>query len=332
MSTKEEKAPEDKVLRGVLSSIVKGYSLVESKGEKAYIKHFNNNDQGELEESYKNAFDKAKKNGLPTEPEAFEMLHDQGIWTKEDESDFQSNKSYISTLKETKKNLIIPSQIEKISEDILGVQKKIDKQEKERSSLLCETCESYARNKSNDYSIYLSLYEDKNLKTKLLSKGRFEEMSKQDLSDWFLVYLDATKDLDLRHIKYLAISNIFSMYYNILGKDQLFKFFNKPVYTLTFYQLNLLNYAKILNSIIENIDKIPESVKENPDQLLDYAESKSKNKDVVEKSQDKQGFSVVGATSKDMGELGVSDSLSVSPFDLAKKKGSLTIEDFQNFS
>jgi hypothetical protein len=80
------------------------------------------------------------------------------------------------------------------------------------------------------------------------------------------------------------------------------------------------------------VEKIPESVKKHPDQLIDFAEAKSRNKDVVAKSQDKQGFSVVGASKEDMGEMGVSDELSVSPFQLAKEKGSLTIEDFQNFS
>ncbi len=62
------------------------------------------------------------------------------------------------------------------------------------------------------------------------------------------------------------------------------------------------------------------------------SKSKRKNKNVVDKSKDKQGFSVVGATRKDMDEMGVSDEVSVSPFDLAKKKGSLTLEDFQDFS
>ena len=40
----------------------------------------------------------------------------------------------------------------------------------------------------------------------------------------------------------------------------------------------------------------------------------------------------MGASKEDMNEIGVSDELSVSPFQLAKEKGSLTIEDFQNFS
>jgi hypothetical protein len=77
---------------------------------------------------------------------------------------------------------------------------------------------------------------------------------------------------------------------------------------------------------------MPDSVKEHPDRILDFAEAQKKNKDVISRTQNKQGASVVGATKKDMKDMGVSDELSVSPFDLAKKKGSLTIEDFQNFS
>ena len=104
------------------------------------------------------------------------------------------------------------------------------------------------------------------------------------------------------------------------------------MYDFSFYQLNLLNYAKILNSIIENHGKIPDKIKKDPDRLLAYAESKSKNKAIVDKGKGKQGFSVMGASKEDMGEMGVSDELSVSPFELAKKKGSLTIKDFQNFA
>jgi hypothetical protein len=122
------------------------------------------------------------------------------------------------------------------------------------------------------------------------------------------------------------------MYYNILGSKQLFRFFEKPIYEYTFYQLNLLNYAKVLHSILENVEKIPENIKKDPDKLLAFAEAKNRNKDMVQKSQDKQGFSVMGSSKHDMDEIGVSDELSVSPFQLAKEKGSLTIEDFQNFS
>jgi len=327
-----KEAPEEKILRRAFSDIINGYSLVKKDGITAYVKHFGNEDQEALEGHYDRIYNKAKANGLPTEKEAFDLLKEQEMWTEKDESEYASHKKYIEGLNETKKNLIIPSQIKQINDDIEEGQKKLDAKEKERNELLAETCESYARNKSNDYSIYLSFYADTSCSELFFSKEEFEELAKAELTEWFLQYVEATKHLSIENIKYLAISTIFTMYYNLLGSKQLFRFFDKPIYKYSFYQLNLLNYAKVLNSIIENVDKIPESVKKHPDQLIDFAEAKNRNKDVVSKSQDKQGFSVVGASKEDMGEMGVADELSVSPFQLAKEKGSLTIEDFQNFS
>jgi len=323
--------PDEKLLRKVFSDIKNGYSEVGSEDKISYVKHFGSDDQEKLESKYEFIYEKAKSNGLPTEKEAFELLKEQDLWTDEDESEYATNQKYIEGLQDTKKSLIIPSQINQVDKDLSEARKKQEVKEKERQELLSETCESYARNKSNDYSIYLSYFSDKECTKNLFSTEEYEELTKQELTDWFLRYIKATEHLSIENIKYLAISTSFSMYYNLLGSKQLYRFFDKPIYDYSYYQLNLLNYAKVLNSILENVEKIPEAIKKHPDDLIDYAEAKSKNKDIVEKSRDKQGFSVVGASKDDMGEMGVSDELSVSPFQLAKKKGSLTIEDFQNF-
>ena len=122
------------------------------------------------------------------------------------------------------------------------------------------------------------------------------------------------------------------MYYNLLGGSNLYKIIERPIYDFSFYQLNLLNYGKILHAIMENHAKIPEHIKKDPDELLNYAESASKNKNKIQKSQDRQGYSVMGASNQDMKQMGIKDEVSVSPFDLAKKKGSLSIEDFKQFN
>ena len=327
-----KEVPDEKLLRKVFSDIKNSHSEVRLDNKVVYVKHFGSDDQGELECKYDAIYEKAKSNGLPTEKEAFDLLREQDLWTDEDESEYATNQKYIDGLEDTKKTLIIPSQINQVDEDLKEAREKQEAKEKQRQELLSETCESYARNKSNDYSIYLSYFSDKECVKNLFSIEEYEELSKQELTDWFLKYVKATEHLSIENIKYLAISTSFSMYYNLLGGKQLYRFFNKPIYDYSFYQLNLLNYAKVLNSILENVEKIPEAIKRHPDDLIAYAEAKSKNKDIVEKSQNKQGFSVVGASKEDMGEMGVSDELSVSPFQLAKKKGSLTIEDFQNFS
>ena len=328
----EQKAPDEKTLRKVLSEIIKGHSCLDHEGSLIYTKHFNQEDQASLDEHYQTVFDKAKKQGLPTEEETMELLRKEDLLTKVDESSYETQKKYIENLRDTKKNLIIPSQIENIEKDIREAEEEYNKLHSKKLSLLTQTCESYAKKKNNDYSLYLSFYRDPECQQKYFSEEDFSFLSKEELNELLLKYVDCTKHLSIDNIKYLAINNIFNMYYNLLGKESIYTFFNKPLYSHSYYQLNLLNYAKILNSIIEHSDKMPDSVKEHPDRIFDFAEAQKKNKDVISRTQNKQGASVVGATKKDMKDMGVSDELSVSPFDLAKKKGSLTIEDFQNFS
>lgn len=324
--------PTDKELRKVFAEIIDGYTCSEAEGRNVVIRHLNNADQYALERHYDTIYNRAREKGLPTEEESLEVMIEADVWSREEESAIADLEVYVKNLEQTKKNLIIPSQITKINKDIdEGTADLLEKKNK-RKSLLSETCESYARNKNNDYSIYLSLYRDKDLKEKFFTWDEFCEVPKSQLNEWFVTYMNETKHLSPENIKYLAINAMFALYYNLLGSKNLHTFFPQPIYELSFYQLNLLNYGKILNSILENIEGIPEEIKKEPDDLLAYAESKNKHKDLVDKSKDKQGFSVMGATKKDMDEIGVSDELAVSPFELAKKKGALTIEDFQDFS
>lgn len=328
----KKKAPKDETLRKVLSEIIDGYTKIEFNQNVIFVKHFCNEDQHLLEENYQQVYDSAKSKGLPTEKETLRLLIEEGVWSEKEEGEIFETENYVNNLFDTKKNLIIPSQIENINKDIEEAQKKLNDLSSKRASLFTATCESYAKNKNNDYSIYLSFYESRNLDKKLFDWEGFCEIPKAKLQEMFVKYLEGIGHLSIDNIKYLAISNVFSIYYNVLGQKNIYKFFDKKIYNHSYYQLNLLNYAKILNSIIENIEKIPENIKGDPDELLSFAESQKRNEKVKERSKDKQGFSVMGATKKDMGEMGISEETDVNPFELAKKKGSLTIEDFQNFS
>jgi hypothetical protein len=74
--------PSDEILRKVLAQITEGYSPVELEGqEKAYVKHFGNEDQYRLERFRSEVYDKARKNGLPTEEETLALMIEEDIWT-----------------------------------------------------------------------------------------------------------------------------------------------------------------------------------------------------------------------------------------------------------
>jgi hypothetical protein len=324
--------PDEQTLRKVLADIIDGFSITKFEEKKLFIKHFDHRDQAVLERKREEVYAFARSSGLPTERESLDLLIKEDIWTQEEETAVFENEKYLKNLQETKKNLALPSQIRKINKDIARAEGDLQDKQIKRKALVADTCESYSNNKNNDYSIYLCLYKDQELTKKFFTWDHFCAVSKATLNELFGLYVTTVDHLTVNNIKFLALNPMFSIYYNLMGNANIHNFFDKPIYTLTFYQLNLLNYGKVLNSIIENIEGIPDGVKQNPDDLLAYADSKSKHKKVADKSKEKQGFSIVGATKEDMQEMGVHDELSVSPFELAKEKGSLTIEDFQNFS
>jgi len=324
--------PTDRVLRKIFCEVTQGYSVGTFDGKDVIIKHLAQEDQYLLENHKEGIYEAAKKRGLPTEKEALQTLIDGDVWSVEEENSIEENAAYLKNLEDTKRNLIIPSQIENINKDIDEATIKLNGLRGKRQSMLTQTCEGYSTKKNNDYSVYLCLYKDRDCKERFMDYEDFGALSKAELNVLFESYATAAQDISLDNIKFLAISHVFTIYYNLLGIKNLHAFFDKPIYELTFYQLNLLNYARVLNSILENVENIPEEIKKNPDDLIAYADSKRKTKDMAQKSQDKDGFSVMGATKKDMDEMGVSDQTSVSPFELAQKKGSLTLEDFQNFS
>ena len=76
----KQNAPEDSALRKVLSEIVDGYTRIDLKDECVFVKHFSSEDQRLLEGNYEEVFEKAKKNGLPTEQETLDLLIKEDVW------------------------------------------------------------------------------------------------------------------------------------------------------------------------------------------------------------------------------------------------------------
>lgn len=323
----------DKFLRSIFYEIVRGHSITSYRKEEVYLKHFTYVEQGSIEEVYKKAYDKAREQGLETEKECYAFLEKEGIWTKAEEGELQTQKQYLDNLYATRKKIVIPSQVDGLTKDIQAAEEKINEIEGKKISLLPDTCESYAKNKSNDLIIYESYYSDKEGERRLFSWEEYCALSKQELHGLFEIYNEATKDLSLDNIKHLALSNFFGLYANVLGSKNVHLFMNKAVYQHTFYQLHLLNYTKTLYSILENVPNIPDNVKEDPDQLIDYASASSKSRQMKQTSQDSDGYTVVGASAKDMEQMGVKDSTQVDINKLAEEKGgALSMEDFARFS
>lgn len=298
-----------------------------------YAKHFNLNDQLHLDESYDNYLQKAVDTGLPTKEEAIQRMYDEGLWTEEEEKWVKSQRIFVDNLKQTKAKLAIKSQADQVQKNIDSIQSKLIKKENKRRQLIGSTCEQYADLQLNSYTMLYCLYRDKECTEKLFDQEDEEYLDHTDIATIISSYNNGMKLLSLETIKYLSISSFFISYFNLIEENPA-SFFERPVYDLTFYQLNLLSYAKVLRSIIKNTSP-PKHLHGDPDKLFEWAEKGESARKLMEKAQNSDNFSVVGAKGDDYKEMGVARK-GKSIFDQAVEKnakskkpsGELGIMDF----
>jgi hypothetical protein len=101
---------------------------------------------------------------------------------------------------------------------------------------------------------------------------------------------------------------------------------------LTFYQINLLNYAKMFTSIFEN-HEIPNDVRDSAEKILkhlkDAKDAKNKVEKISNKAKKSDGFSFAKATDKDLKKMGVDKRGTRDIHDIAEEKGGeLNMDDF----
>lgn len=293
-----------------------------------YIKHFSLGDQVELDSFYQDVFDKAAAQGLPTEQDRLDFLAEEGLWTKDKEGDIATKKAYIKGLEGSLGKLVIKAQQDSIRKSLEDAKNALQEVVQEREELLLGTCEKYASNKLNNFVLYKSLFKESDCVTPYFSTEDFDDLGTMELAKWLNLYSTATKDLTLGNIKDLAVSGSFSNYFNICA-DNASVFFPKQIYEWTFFQVNLINYGKVFKNILENVRDVPEHIKEDPDALLEYATQEGKRAEYQHNSDDKDAYSVVGASKDDMDKMGVKPKGGVDLHKYAAQRGdSLTMKDF----
>ena len=336
-----EEENSDKHLRLAFFDILNGYSRIEITPPTScsfyqqsqptilcFAKHFNFFDQIEIDTLHQQAMDRAKKKGLPTREENLKFLNDSGDWTTDEERDWAGRKSYLTTLEKTKAKIAVPSQAAKVQEQIDKQAAELNELDNKRSALIGQTCEAYADNYINAYTISSSLYSSADLDRRLFSDDEVNYLDNSDLSVLISAYNEGVRGLSVASVKQMSISGFFTSYYALVEDSPISFFKVSNVADLTFYQLNLLSYAKVLRSIIRNLDP-PKDIIDDADKLLEWSEKGESARKVMEKASNKdKSFSVVGATKDDYNEMRV-DRSGDSIFDLAGDGGgSLGIMDF----
>ena len=322
---------DEKLLSNLFKQVRLGYTKVNLRGRECFVKHSSIDDIDQMDESYSHFLLKSKKMGVMREKEIFELLDKEGIWTKEDDDDLLKKSNELDNLKKTLSSLILEKEKTQIVKRIKEIEESTLSKKREKASLVKNTAEKYAERKSNEQFIINCLFKDKELKEEFFSQQEFDELDSSDLSEVYSMYNDSVKIFSEKNLKQLSISGVFFSMYSLYSKD-LSNFFKKHPMELTFYQINLLNYAKMFTSIFEN-HEIPNDVRDSAEKILkhlkDAKDAKNKVEKISNKAKNSDGFSFAKATDKDLKKMGVDKRGTRDIHDIAEEKGGeLNMDDF----
>jgi hypothetical protein len=100
------------------------------------------------------------------------------------------------------------------------------------------------------------------------------------------------------HIQHAVLQDSFSLY--LAHCEKPFDFFATPITKLSIYQLKLIAYGRMFLNIFQNVDKIPDSIRKDPDALINFAESSRNKEKLTSKMKDNSATAVFGATKEDL--------------------------------
>jgi hypothetical protein len=326
-------------LKSLYLDIIKGYSLYREEGAliSFYIKHLDMGSSSEIDSIYQECYEKAKKEGLPTEEEQLKYLNKEELWTKEEESNLQNKESLVQGLKLSKSKVYLQAQIDYFREEIQKEEEELEKMRVEKAQFIGFTAESYANKKVNEFYIYITVYKDEELKNRFFSEEEFEYIDFEKFAKLVQSYNQSTKYFNAKNLKRVALSTFFLNYF-YLCDDNPQIFFGKPVIDLTYHQVELFGYARHFKHLLSDMKATPPSeYYDDPDKLIEFVEAGKNAEKMLEKadqnSKEHGAMSVVGATKEDLERMGLtpgsSEELSGTSLskEAAKKKGSLDMED-----
>ena len=306
--------------RYLFKDIVCGFSQVEIEAQPLFIKHLSALDQVELEVLEEKFYTLAKEKGLPTQKESLERLEEEELWLPEDEARLVEQEKYIESLQNTKKQLYLKSEIEKISQQLKEAQQKAAELRAGKDALIGQTCENYSRSRVSDHYVLDSFYKDKTLDERAFLEEGIDEMPATELYRIVGAYNNSITVFNDLNIQTLTLQDFYSACYPF--SDNVMNFFNKPLFQLSTNQVKLIVFTRMFKNIFENYPKMPEAIKKDAEKIIDYVNAQDKAQDITD-NLDKDGAStVMGATKEDYEYLGYKENPNGrSLSDMLKAKG-----------
>lgn len=293
------------ILKTIFKDICAGYSSFQYLDSEVFIKHLTQEDSYLIDLEHDKYFERAARRNIPTRSEKLVQLQESGDWTQKDERSLKEHEDYIKNLNVTYKKMVIESQKKNITKQIEEGEKKKNQILYKKLSLMGITCEKYAEDKTNQYYIYYSIFKDKDLTNRYFTDQEFDELDDGELGKLINLYSETLSTITTLNVKKLSVSDFFTSRFYLCG-DNLHLFFNKPILSLTFNQINLLNYGNYYKRLLQNND-IPAELLDEPDQIEDFVQTSRNAKESLDKNQN-QNVGVVGGK-RDMENFGAKSAI-----------------------
>jgi len=306
--------------RYLFKDIVYGFSEVEFAGSIFYVKHLSSLDQVDLEKLEEDFFQEAQKRGLPTEEEILTRLREEEMWTTGDDAEITKAEAYIESLENTRKQLYLKTQIEDNVAEREKAHIKLNQLLSVKSNLIGKSCETHAKSRTSDHYILKSFYEDRELRSPYFSEEKIDELTKDQLLEIVISYNNKILCLSDDNIQRIVLQDFYSAYFPF--SDNVMNFYDKPLFELSLNQVKLIVFTRMFKNIFEGYPKMPDTLKKDPQKIIDYVNAQDKAKDVTE-TLDKEGAStIMGAKKEDYEYLGYKENPSGrSLSDMLKAKG-----------
>lgn len=293
-------------LRQIFADICRGYSAFTWRGKAVYLKHLNHFDQVDLDAWRDRHLQIAEARGLCREKDRLTLLAKKGLWTPKKESEMARWSVFCENMEKTIKT-ILPSQKKESQKQLDDAKKRVKDLQNEKEGLIGLTCEKYADQKLYNFYLFVSLHKDKNLEEKLFTLEEFEGLYDSEISELFYLFSGISDDYCELNLKKIAVSSFFTFYFKAC-QDRCDIFYKKPVIELSFYQLNLFYYAKYYQTLLENMENIPQDVAEDPVKLEERFNLAQKAKTILSSRKNNSGereFVGIVGTREDVESMGL---------------------------
>lgn len=318
-------------LKRIFNDILKGYSSINNSSlGNFYIKHLNNLDLSNIDNSHNVYLEEAKKEGVPTQEEKLAYLISNSLWDKKDEEKIKEFKNLAARYEENKSNEFLKSKRDIWDKQLKDLNKDLNELNFKRAQLIGDTAESFAYRKSNILHIKESFYKtpDLNDKNKLFSDFEYEEMEEKEINNLFDIFVAYINDFNSENLKKISLSGFFRQMFNLT--DNIYEFYGKPIIYLSLYQIDLVGWGQYFKHVLSEMkSKIPNNIMNDPDKIIEYVEL-NKNYDKINEGKQAESGAIPGASRTDLEILGMKPEASDRLNKKLKERGGLNMDDIFN--